>query len=197
MAYSNTVLVRVTDELVAGEIAGDQNIRYGSIPQPFVSVEEGDGGEGVLYQWEISSNGTDFEEISNAVAKDYNPPSPVYQTTYYRRRAIAALGCGSGLSNVLKVVVYPYALNADQIPNVLFPNGSLKNRTWGVSHLGLTGTVKIRVFNRSGQLIFESEIAEKEWDGTYKGEAVPAGSYFYSLQDHEGNQVSGTIKVIY
>lgn len=197
MAYSNTVLVRVTDELTAGEIAGDQNIRYGSIPQSFISKEEGFGGEGVIYQWELSVNEQDFEPILNATAKDYNPPSPVYQTTHYRRRAIAALGCGTTLSNTLKVVVYQYDFELSKIPNVLFPNGNIKNRTWGVSHIGLGGPVKVRIFNRNGQTIFASDNAENEWDGTHNGDPVPPGNYFYSIENQEGKQLSGTVKVIY
>jgi gliding motility-associated-like protein len=38
----------------------------------------------------------------------------------------------------------------------------------------------LQVYNRWGQLIFESENPDEGWDGTYKGELVPGGTYIYS-----------------
>jgi gliding motility-associated-like protein len=39
---------------------------------------------------------------------------------------------------------------------------------------------KMDIFNKWGQLIFESEDSNEGWDGTYKGEIMPMGTYVYS-----------------
>ncbi len=38
----------------------------------------------------------------------------------------------------------------------------------------------LQIYNRWGQLIFESENPDEGWDGTHKGELVPGGTYVYS-----------------
>src|SRR5699024_7702785 len=150
------------------------------------------------YQWEMSTDGGQtFVPVENAIAKDYNPPTSLYDTTTYRRVAISAIGCGMAISNWVTVVIDQPSFLISEIPNVIFPNGSIKNSTWGVSHMGLEGTVKIRVFNKNGQIIYASNNPQKEWDGTYKGKLVPKGNYFFSIENQEGKRISGSIKVIY
>jgi gliding motility-associated-like protein len=40
-------------------------------------------------------------------------------------------------------------------------------------------SIKFAVFNRWGEKVFESETQEKSWDGNYKGEPAPSGTYTY------------------
>ena len=39
----------------------------------------------------------------------------------------------------------------------------------------------IQVYNRWGEMIFESANPNQRWDGTFKGEKVPQGAYVYRL----------------
>jgi len=64
------------------------------------------------------------------------------------------------------------------------------------------GTVySLQIFNRWGQLIFESENPEQGWDGTYKGNMVPVGVYVYRLVYQNPEQDAmvkrGTVVVVY
>jgi len=83
------------------------------------------------------------------------------------------------------------------IPNVLFPNGSQRNRTWGISHFGDTSPVSIKVFNSTGQVLFSTTSQQEEWDGYSNGNKVPAGVYFYSIEFDGGYKKKGSILVVY
>jgi gliding motility-associated-like protein len=37
------------------------------------------------------------------------------------------------------------------------------------------------VFNRGGELIYESSSPQQSWDGTFKGKDCPSGVYTYTL----------------
>jgi gliding motility-associated-like protein len=38
---------------------------------------------------------------------------------------------------------------------------------------------KLQIYNRWGEKIFQSTDPENGWDGTYKGEKMPPGTYVY------------------
>jgi gliding motility-associated-like protein len=66
--------------------------------------------------------------------------------------------------------------------------------------LGGTGYL-FQIYNRWGQLIYETRDVAAGWDGTYKGAYVEKGTYIYKFQytDGFGNAVNrqGTVTVIY
>jgi gliding motility-associated-like protein len=57
-----------------------------------------------------------------------------------------------------------------------------------------------QIFNRWGQLIYETNDPEKGWDGRLNGEYVPAGAYVYYLKfdnvDDKFEKI-GTVTVIF
>jgi gliding motility-associated-like protein len=86
---------------------------------------------------------------------------------------------------------------SEDIPNVLFPNGSVRNRTWGISHLGIQGKVRINVLDSNGHVVFSTDDPLSEWDGTNGGKRVPEDVYFYSITLSNGNKFQGSLQVIY
>lgn len=66
------------------------------------------------------------------------------------------------------------------VPNTFTPNGDGLNDTFGVAGEAIE-EFRMQVFNRWGQLVFESKNAMDRWDGTYLGEAVPMGTYVYKI----------------
>jgi gliding motility-associated-like protein len=68
------------------------------------------------------------------------------------------------------------------IPNTFTPNGDQKNdvfriRSYGMSHISL-----FRVYNRWGELIFETNNINEGWDGTWKGELCFPAVYVYYVE---------------
>lgn len=68
------------------------------------------------------------------------------------------------------------------VPNAFSPNGDGLNDKFGVQMRSTPQSFKLTIFNRWGQLIFESGNINQEWDGTFKGQMVDPGNYFYMLQ---------------
>jgi gliding motility-associated-like protein len=68
------------------------------------------------------------------------------------------------------------------IPNAISPNGDGKNDVWKLPFISLLyPKATVEIFNRWGQKIFYSEGYESAWDGTYSGEELPMGNYYYIL----------------
>jgi len=72
-----------------------------------------------------------------------------------------------------------------EIPNVFTPNGDDINDRLIAKTTGLVEKVDFRLFNRYGVLIFETDDPRLNWDGTYKGNIVSPGVYFYQCDVFE------------
>ena len=67
------------------------------------------------------------------------------------------------------------------LPNVFTPNGDGINDFCTVKGKNLA-MFQMKVFDRSGNVIFESQSIDNSWDGKNKfGENIPAGTYFYLI----------------
>jgi gliding motility-associated-like protein len=56
---------------------------------------------------------------------------------------------------------------------------------------------RIQVFSRSGQLVFQSVGYGTAWDGTWKGQPLPIGTYYYIIQPGLGLEViRGSVSLI-
>ncbi len=63
------------------------------------------------------------------------------------------------------------------LPDAFSPNGDSRNDTFYIPHLCPIYGYTIRIYNRWGQLVYESKDINTGWDGTYKGKPQPADSY--------------------
>jgi gliding motility-associated-like protein len=67
------------------------------------------------------------------------------------------------------------------VPNAFTPGKFGVNSTIKVEGFGI-GRMKWQIYNRWGQLVFESDSPKKGWDGTFKGKAQPMEVYAYVLE---------------
>lgn len=65
------------------------------------------------------------------------------------------------------------------MPNAFTPNGDGLNDYFGVSGYNTNRLIKLKIYNRWGQLIFETNDINKRWDGSYKKLPQPVGIYIY------------------
>jgi gliding motility-associated-like protein len=89
-----------------------------------------------------------------------------------------------------------------QIPTAFTPNGDSVNDTWTVSAISndadSTNAV-IRVYTKTGQIVFEGKGLGKEWDGHYHGAALPADVYYYTVSftsDNNRSPVRGIVTIL-
>jgi gliding motility-associated-like protein len=75
------------------------------------------------------------------------------------------------------------------IPNAFTPDGppdseANPNNTWAVRPLTSSNQFDkaiIKVYNKRGLLVYESNGFEKRWDGSFNGEVLPVDTYYYTI----------------
>jgi gliding motility-associated-like protein len=86
------------------------------------------------------------------------------------------------------------------IPNAFTPNGDGRNDLLKVYGTELVTTFHLQIFNRYGQLVFDSRDKNRGWDGRLNGQFVNNGAYIYNLtyQEQGGieQQIAGSIVII-
>lgn len=118
---------------------------------------------------------------------------PVYNGTNPQYRLKANNNCGKVYSNAVTVTV----ANC-HVPNAFSPNGDGLNDTWEIPFLQNFPNHSVQVFARSGGKVFETYNGyTKNWNGSHKGNPLPAGVYYYIVQVNETNQqLSGALMII-
>ncbi|MES2848199.1 MAG: T9SS type B sorting domain-containing protein [Bacteroidota bacterium] len=73
------------------------------------------------------------------------------------------------------------------VPNAFSPDGNGLNDIFKPIPVGIISTEYFRIFNRFGELIFETSQTMKGWDGTYKGKTQQPGNYVWMLKGRARN----------
>ena len=90
------------------------------------------------------------------------------------------------------------------IPNAFTPNGDGLNDVFGaIPRLDYVNQYRISIYNRWGQLIFDTSDLNQGWDGSYQGKPCPLGVYVYRIvyQDfgmgtQENKVMEGTVMLV-
>lgn len=105
VVYTNSVLITVYPQLVAGSISPTAiTINYSSTPGQLTGTAATGGNSTYAYQWQSSSDNSTWTNVSGATSQNYTPGS-LTATTYYRR-AVTSNGVTSYTASS-KVTVYP------------------------------------------------------------------------------------------
>jgi gliding motility-associated-like protein len=125
----------------------------------------------------------------------FNPIATPTQTTTYYVTGIDENGCKAIDSVTVFVVI---DLDLDPV-NTITPNGDGLNDAFVVRGLDPFENAKLTVFNRWGDVIYNTPSYQNDWKGTYNGKPVPAGTYLYILKVQVFDQVAelkGTLTII-
>jgi len=108
----------------------------------------------------------------------------------YAVTALDSLGNESMLSNIVCVDNCPLY----ELPNVFTPNGDNANDLLAPRINRFIARVEFKLFNEWGNLIFETEDPQLNWDGNHEsGREVPSGTYLYTCRVIE-NRVGGELE---
>ncbi len=100
--------------------------------------------------------------------------------TYYIKATSNETGCFTSVPvNVHIGPPPPPTVNA---VNTFTPNGDGINDYFFVTIVGLAEFKSLKVFNRSGQLMFQTTSSTAQWDGTMDGKPLPAGTYYWVFE---------------
>ncbi|MCR9173397.1 MAG: gliding motility-associated C-terminal domain-containing protein [bacterium] len=156
----------------ANFIASDQELDLFLSTQVFFSNQSENSSS---YQWYFG-DGTSSVEI-NPIHEYSNFSTGDYQVELV---AFNDLGCSDTTSQWIRVtegIVF-------FVPNSFTPNADEFNALFMASFAGDFDehNYKLEVFNRWGQIVFESKDVYEGWDGTFNNLPVPDGTYTWSIQ---------------
>lgn len=147
------------------------------------------------YLWTFGDNSAS----SNILNPDHTFPSNEGGSYLVGLYAYNAAGCSDFISKIINVkedVVY-------YVPNTFTPDEDEYNDNFGpVFTSGFDPfDFELLIFNRWGELIFESHDATIGWDGTYGSKIVAEGTYtwkieFKTTQSDERRAISGHVNLI-
>jgi len=130
----------------------------------------------------------------------YNPTSIVTTPAWYNLTVTNSNSC-SNTDSLFIAFRIDSVFTCDgrtiiHIPKAFSPNGDQWNNQFRV--LGLDNIVyklyHLVIYNRWGQVIFETNRSSQAWDGTYKGTPANIGNYVYFFQLTCGNGKTFTRK---
>lgn len=78
--------------------------------------------------------------------------------------------------------VYDFCNFPIYFPTAFTPNGDFLNDVLRVPPQNKNKLIRLRIYNRFGQLIFTTTDANFGWDGRYNGKPQPIGAYIYYLE---------------
>jgi gliding motility-associated-like protein len=176
-SVSDAVLVNMRPKVPA--FAGnDTNAVYG-IPHQMM------GSGGKYYTWSPST------PLNNPFAA--NPLASLQNDTYFSLLVTDDIGC----TNTDDVLVKVYKGPTYYIPNAFTPDGDGNNDIFRAIPVGITLTNYFNVYDRFGELVFQTNQWLKGWDGTIKGKKAAAGSYMWMIKgmDRYGKivEMKGTV----
>lgn len=103
------------------------------------------------------------------------------------------IGCTDSTSRAYYKVIPDLLL---QIPNAFSPNGDAINDYWSVDGLKARPNATTEIYNRYGQIVFKG-LGYAPWDGTWKGQLLPFGTYYYVIKPAPGEKIySGWISLL-
>jgi gliding motility-associated-like protein len=88
------------------------------------------------------------------------------------------LGCYDTAVNNIRALKSCYIA----VPSAFTPNGDGLNDYLYPLNAYKAGKLTFRVYNRAGQLLFETHDWTRKWDGTFKGEPQDAGAFVWTLK---------------
>ncbi|OQA01817.1 MAG: hypothetical protein BWY70_00236 [Bacteroidetes bacterium ADurb.Bin408] len=106
ISESNIICITIQTAINPGTISNNQSICYNTAPSLFTGTAAGCGTPPYIYQWQIqpACSGA-WSDIIGATNDTYIHPTPLTQTTCYRR--VVTAGTQSGNSNTITVFVNP------------------------------------------------------------------------------------------
>ncbi|PUZ29264.1 hypothetical protein DCC81_07320 [Chitinophaga parva] len=113
-----------------------------------------------------------------SVSEERNPVHQYNKTGTYDvcLTSFNSVGCEDTLCQKVSAIVVPLF----DVPSAFSPNGDGLNDVFRVKAFGVD-KFDLKIFNRQGILVFQTNDPTIGWDGTYKGAAQPVDAYAYGV----------------
>ncbi|WP_300662027.1 T9SS type A sorting domain-containing protein [Fluviicola sp.] len=184
-----------------GTISANEKVACGNLPNQITSTAAASVPNSYYsmtsYQWQSSTDGTNWTNITSATGLNYSPPA-LYTTTYYRRIAFGPCGISLSSNTITKLVLLNVALNSEFTVSAnclsgqsTFTVNAIPNVNSGIN---FTGTWTITDLTTSG-----APYTNPAWNNcgpcTFPGYTFTQGHTYqivYTVQDRCTTQGSST-----
>lgn len=117
------------------------------------------------------------------------------RVTQYFTYEITNTGC-TEIRDSAEVVIYIEETENCYVPNAFTPNGDGSNDRFIVPCLdNISEKAALSVFNRWGNLVYQTDNYLSDWEGTHKDQPLPNGTYFYILKITNKAPQKGSIEI--
>ena len=143
---------------------------------------------GTTYDW-TPPNGLSCTDCPNPIA------SPT-ETTTYNVQITTPDGCTADTN-----ITLTFKLKCGEyfVPTIFSPNGDGQNDEFKIYGKCIT-SIKMKVYDRWGELVFQSDDQSYGWDGTYKGQMMNSASFVYLIDvtfvDERIEHVKGNVSLV-
>ncbi|MBO9151406.1 PKD domain-containing protein [Chitinophaga sp. GCM10012297] len=153
--------------------------------------------EGTRIQFQPTANDSTQVTFRWSPAGEFTDPNVLRATLTATQDAVYTLTAQSGSSCSATDQVTVTVIKAIKPPNVFSPNGDNINDTWVIRELVNYPNCIVEIFNRYGQRLYRSAGYGTSWDGKYRGDTLPVGTYYYVIQPGDGGKsVSGSVTIL-
>ena len=125
-----------------------------------------------------------------------NPQAVLSNNTYFTVLVTDSIGCTGTDDIFIKVYEGP----TYYLPNAFTPNGDGRNDVFFPTPVGIRSTDYFRVFNRYGQLMYQTKEYMQGWNGTIKGKPAASGTYVWMIKGIDKNgtviEMKGTVILV-
>ena len=137
---------------------------------------------GISYSWNPTIGVSD-PMASNPVLNPTVSTAYVYSVNYG--------GC-IARDTLQLTVIDPALLDCENLPmpNAFTPNGDGLNETYFISNpYTYDELIRFDIYERNGGLVFSTNNSFEPWDGTFKGQPMPPGTYLFMIQFRCGEKI--------
>ncbi len=141
--------------------------------QPVMLIGEGIGNGPLLYWWEADGQRvcTDCPDWTLVLEEG----------AVYTVWVEDGLGCRA--SDPVLITVDNSCIDGRFDPaNAFSPNGDGRNDEFVIRYIGPQTVDRVRIYNRWGELLYETEDPEVHWNGVFRGKLLDPGVYVYYLE---------------
>lgn len=116
---------------------------------------------------------------------------PTTTTTYYLYTTDQH-GCYNSDGVVVRV------RNGDQLffYNTFTPNNDGDNDSFYIGNVEKYPDNSLKIYNRYGKVVYSSANYTNDWNGSYLGNELPTGTYFYIFDDGKGQKHKGSVTIM-
>jgi gliding motility-associated-like protein len=82
------------------------------------------------------------------------------------------------------------------ISSLFTPNNDGMNDYWYIPDIEQYGKLKVTIFNRYGQTVYQSDSYKNDWEGTWNGFPLPSATYYYIINSSSKGFIKGVVNIV-